>query len=100
MFDKSPESLANLSLLKRKDKSAGRSKQRSLQIRRFIKDQLTSGKTFVYAYRDPTASAWVRTTLEESEEFKRSISPVSSSPHVGSHEAGPQLKRPFKLHLS
>lgn len=47
-------------------------------IRRFIKDQLTSGKTIVYAYRDFNGGgAWVKTKQEEAENFRRNISPVS-----------------------
>ena len=57
-----------------KDKTgAGRSKM----IRLFIKDQLTSGKTLVYAYRNTMHGAWVKTKPHEAEHFRRNISPVS-----------------------
>ena len=58
-----------------KDKTgAGRSKM----IRLFIKDQLTSGKTLVYAYRNTMYNgAWVKTKPHEAEHFRRNISPVS-----------------------
>ena len=57
-----------------KDKTgAGRSKM----IRLFIKDQLTSGKTLVYAYRNTQYGAWVKTEPHEAEHFRRNISPVS-----------------------
>lgn len=64
--------------LKRSKTIFKKDKSRSKMIRRFIKDQLTSGKTIVYAYRDFNGGgAWVKTKQEEAENFRRNISPVS-----------------------
>ena len=47
-------------------------------IRMFIKEQLTSGQTLVYAYRSAQhRGTWVKTKPEEAENFRRNISPVS-----------------------
>ena len=47
-------------------------------IRMFIREQLTSGKTVVYAYRSTKHDgAWIKTKPEEAETFRRNISPVS-----------------------
>ena len=47
-------------------------------IRMFIKEQLTSGKTLVYAYRSSKfGGTWVKTKAHEAENFRRNISPVS-----------------------
>lgn len=79
MYDKSDESQDLLGMLKR-DKSTKavlKKEGRSKLIRMFIKDQLTSGKTHVFAYRDKKYGAWVKTKPEEAEKFRRNISPVS-----------------------
>ena len=63
-----------LNRLKKNKEEAGRSKM----IRMFIKDQLTSGKTLVYAYRHMKYNGtWIKTKPEQAEQFRRSISPVS-----------------------
>lgn len=81
MYDQSQESINLLAMLKRNklDKSIHiqRKEGRSKLIRMFIKDQLTSGKTHVFAYRDPKYGAWVKTKPAEAEQFRRNISPVS-----------------------
>ena len=66
-----------LNELKRSKSTLKKDGKRSKKIRMFIKDQLTSGKTVVYAYRDPNGGVWVKTKQNEAEEFRRNISPVS-----------------------
>ena len=64
MFDQSQEARLTLARLKKNKEEAGRSKM----IRKFIKDQLTSGKTLVYAYRHMKYNGtWIRTKPEQAE---------------------------------
>ena len=78
MYDMDPESQAKLASLKRRNQNCHRSKERSKMIRVFIKSQLTSGASVVYAYRDTKVGAWVKTSQAEAEKFRRDISPVSN----------------------
>lgn len=74
MFDQSSAAKQTLERLKRDREQSGRSKM----IRVFIKDQLTSGKTIIYAYRSSEyGRTWVKTKPHEAEHFRRNISPVS-----------------------
>ena len=74
MFDRDAGAEETLATLKR-----NRGPNRSRLIRKFIKQQLTSGKTQVYAYRESKCGAWVRTKPHESEHFRRNISPSGLS---------------------
>ena len=69
MFDLDPKEQAKLADLKkgRKTGKDQKSKERSRQIHKFVKGQLTSGRTIVYAYRDTNSGSWVKTTAAEAE---------------------------------
>ena len=89
MYDRSESAKKHLDNLKRKNFSKFM-QDRSKLIRFFIRDQLDSGSTHIYAYKDRQTGAWVRAKPQEVDAFRRDLSPVADDPHGAS---------PFQLEL-